>query len=217
MEERFDYRLKFSKKGRAVYISHLDLMRTMQRAFKRAGLPIWYTQGFNPHAYIMFPLALSLGVVGECEVMDVALTKKISFDEVKSSLNEALPTGLEIVSVKEPVNEHKSIVKSEYEIVMSGDMERSDFEKFIEREKIEVKKLTKKKKEKIIDLKPYTEISELRDASCGIYIKVLLPSGCETNINPSVLLDAFADFSGADIQPKIRRTKILMANGEEFC
>ena len=53
--ERWDYRLTFAKKGRARYISHLDLMRAMQRAIKRAGVPIWYTQGFNPHSYLMFP------------------------------------------------------------------------------------------------------------------------------------------------------------------
>ena len=51
-------RLFFSKKGRAVYISHLDLLRTMQRALKRAGIPVWYSEGFNPRIYLNFPLAL---------------------------------------------------------------------------------------------------------------------------------------------------------------
>ena len=72
--ERWDYRLTFAKKGRARYISHLDLMRAMQRAIKRAGVPIWYTQGFNPHSYLMFPLALPLGTESEVEVLDIALS-----------------------------------------------------------------------------------------------------------------------------------------------
>ena len=55
-----DVRTVFEKKGRAKYISHLDLNRFMMRAFRRSGLPIWYTEGFNPHPYATFALALSL-------------------------------------------------------------------------------------------------------------------------------------------------------------
>ena len=73
--ERFEYRAVFSKTGRAKYISHLDLMRAFQRVFKRAHLPIWHTQGFNPHVYIMFPLALPLGTDSRVEIMDFALTE----------------------------------------------------------------------------------------------------------------------------------------------
>ena len=56
-----DVRLWFQKCGDARYISHLDLSRCMQRALKRSGLPIWYTEGFNPHAYVTFALPLSMG------------------------------------------------------------------------------------------------------------------------------------------------------------
>ena len=55
-------RMFFSKTGRAKYISHLDTMRTFTRAFRRTSLPLWYTQGFNPHLYMTFPLPLALGV-----------------------------------------------------------------------------------------------------------------------------------------------------------
>ena len=100
---RYIYRLTYSKKGRAKFISHLDLMRTMQRAFKRAKLPVWYTQGFNPHPYIMFPLALALGTESEIEPMDIALLEEYSFDELKDRLNDVLPEGLKIMAVAEPV------------------------------------------------------------------------------------------------------------------
>lgn len=217
MESRFDYRLTFSKSDRAVYISHLDLMRTMQRAFKRASLPIWYTKGFNPHAYIMFPLALSLGVLSDVEVMDVALTEDIPYDEVVARLNASLPTGLKIMKAAAPVNEHTKIQKAEYEILLQGEADLiEDFDSFISREKIEIKKITKKKKEKLIDIKSDTQICEIKESDEGLFLRALLPAGCDQNINPGVLIDAFSEFSQKSFSAKIRRTKILMDGGNEY-
>ena len=85
-----DVRTVFEKKGRAKYISHLDLNRFMMRAFRRSGLPIWYTEGFNPHPYATFALALSLGFESEYEIMDFSLTEGVSFGKVKKILNEIL-------------------------------------------------------------------------------------------------------------------------------
>ena len=215
MEERFEYRLTFAKLDRAVYISHLDLMRTMQRAFKRAKLPIWHTQGFNPHAYIMFPLALSLGVESRCEVMDVALTEDYPLDEVYEKLNAALPSGLEIVKAEKPKNPHTSITSAEYEIVF--DAEAEEFLKFISREKIEIKKLTKKKTEKIIDIKPDIEVLCCEERKDGLFVKLRLPAGCDKNVNSGVLTSAFCEFLNKDMSCKTSRTGILMANGERYC
>lgn len=217
MEERYDYRLTFSKSDRAVYISHLDLMRTMQRAFKRAKLPIWYTKGFNPHAYIMFPLALSLGVMSDVEVMDVALTEKIPNEEVVARLNSALPEGIRILKVSEPVNEHKRIKKAEYEIYFKCEQDiLDDFNSFISQDKIEIKKITKKKKEKIIDIKQNLEVSEIQNNGDGLLIKVLLPAGCDNNINPGVLTDAFSEFSKKNFSVKTKRIRILMDDGNDY-
>lgn len=217
MEERFDYRLTFSKSDRAVYISHLDLMRTMQRAFKRANLPIWYTKGFNPHAYIMFPLALSLGVMSDVEVMDVALTEEIPSEEVVARLNASLPLGLKIMRAASSVNDHKKIKQAEYEILFEGEQDSfDDFNRFISQDRIEIKKITKKKKEKIIDIKQYLEVSEIENNSEGLLLRVLLPAGCDNNINPGVLTDAFSEFSKKSFSVKIKRIKILMDDGNDY-
>ena len=61
-----DQRIQFIKTGRARYISHLDLMRTFQRAFLRAGLHVKHTEGFNPHAYVSIALPLSVGFSSHC-------------------------------------------------------------------------------------------------------------------------------------------------------
>lgn len=213
-ENRFDRRITFSKYDRAVFISHLDLMRTMQRAFKRADLPIWYTQGFNPHAYIMFPLALSLGISSDVEIMDASLTEDITCDDVTKRLNSALPTGLKIIKTALPVNKHTAIKKAEYEIILSA--AQRDFNEFISREKIEIKKKSKKSSEKLIDIKPDIELLGINTKDEEISICVRLPAGCDLNINPSVLLEAFSEFTGKVYTAKISRTRILDSNGEEY-
>ena len=91
-----DHRLLFSKTGRAKYISHLDLMRTFQRAFFRAGIPIKHTEGFNPHAFVSIALPLSVGYSSECELLEFGLLDGVGEEEVPERMNAALPEGITI-------------------------------------------------------------------------------------------------------------------------
>jgi len=91
-----EHRLLFSKTGRARYISHLDLMRTFQRAFFRAGIPIKHTEGFNPHAFVSIALPLSVGYSSECELLEFGLLDGVSEEEVPARMNAALPEGITI-------------------------------------------------------------------------------------------------------------------------
>lgn len=93
-------RLLFEKTGRAVWISHLDLMRLFQRAFKRAGLKLKHTQGFNPRPSVSIALPLSVGVESECELLDFDLEGEYpGNDEVCTLLNRALVEGVHVKSV----------------------------------------------------------------------------------------------------------------------
>lgn len=87
-------RLFFSKTGRAKYISHLDLMRTFQRAFARAGIQIKHTEGFHPHPFVSIAMPLSTGFSSECEVLEFGLVGGASMKEVPARMNAALPEGL---------------------------------------------------------------------------------------------------------------------------
>ena len=91
-------RLLFRKEGRAVYISHLDLMRTMQRAFLRAGYALKYSEGFNPHPLISILLPLGVGTESGCELMDFSLTEGAALSELPGRLNRALPEGIAALS-----------------------------------------------------------------------------------------------------------------------
>ena len=91
-------RLLFQKQGVAIYISHLDLMRLFQRAFKRAGLNLKHTQGFSPRAMVSIALPLSLGSGSLCEILDFELVgqEELSCEEIKEKLNRALPGGVRV-------------------------------------------------------------------------------------------------------------------------
>ncbi len=93
-------RALFEKTGNAVYISHLDLMRLFQRAFKRAGLPLTHTQGFNPRPSVSIALPMSVGVKSSCELLDFQLDgEDVPCDEIMKRLNETLVDGVRILAV----------------------------------------------------------------------------------------------------------------------
>jgi radical SAM-linked protein len=93
-------RALFEKTGNAVWISHLDLMRVFQRSFKRAGLPLTHTQGFNPRPSVSIALPLSVGVESVCELLDFDLDGvQVSCDEIMSRLNTALVDGVRVLAV----------------------------------------------------------------------------------------------------------------------
>ena len=94
-------RLRFRKVGRAVYISHLDLMQTMQRAFFRAGLPLRYSEGYNPHPLLSIALPLSVGTASECELMDFRLREDTDLSALPARLTAVLPEGIEILEAYE--------------------------------------------------------------------------------------------------------------------
>lgn len=95
-------RLLFEKTGNAVWISHLDLMRMFQRAFKRAGLPLTHTQGFNPRPSVSIALPLSVGVESQCELLDFQLDgEAVPCNEIVSRLNTTLVSGVKVLDAYE--------------------------------------------------------------------------------------------------------------------
>ena len=98
-------RLKYSKTGKAMYISHLDLMATMQRAFLRAGIKLKYSEGFNPHPYMSVALPLSVGNESICELMDVAIID----DKLPDIKKIKLPEGIVVLDVYMPMRKFNEI------------------------------------------------------------------------------------------------------------
>ena len=104
------HRLLFEKTGNAVYISHLDLMRLFQRAFKRGGLNLKHTQGFSPRAMVSIALPLSVGVESRCEILDYELVDQdVTFEEVRDRLNASLPAGVKVLDAYDSPRKPKDL------------------------------------------------------------------------------------------------------------
>ena len=103
-------RLLFEKKGNAIWISHLDLMRVFQRSFKRAGLPLTQSQGYNPRPSVSIALPLSVGVESACELLDFDLDGyEVSCEEIRDRLNETLVSGVKVLEVYEDAKKLKHL------------------------------------------------------------------------------------------------------------
>ncbi|MDO5559149.1 MAG: TIGR03936 family radical SAM-associated protein [Oscillospiraceae bacterium] len=213
-------RARFTKTDRAKYISHLDLYKFMQRTFRRAHIPVWYTEGYNPRPYIMFPLPLSLGYESDCEIMDFNITDDTSCEEIMNRLNAVLPEGIRIISVSPQQMKHTEITKSEYEAHF-GFENSSDaqvkFGEFVNRDTITVLKKTKQKTFKEIDLKPLVSVIDMSVQDGELKVTLTMPSGNQNNINPSLLFDSFFEFYGQTPEKiNIRRRGIFAADDQTF-
>lgn len=120
-------RLLFEKKGRSVWISHLDLMRLFQRAFKRAGLPLTHTQGFNPRPSVSIALPLSVGIESQCELLDFELAScDASTDEIRDRLNDSLVDGVRVIDVYENGSKIRDLCYLKCQIVLEYDKDITD-------------------------------------------------------------------------------------------
>lgn len=214
-------RLYFEKTGRAIYTSHLDLVRCFERCLRRADIPFWFTEGFNPRPFMSFALPLSLGVTGLREVIDIRLVGDMPLDEVVERLNKVLPEGLKILSAGEPVEKVTDIASSDYEITMipeAGAEELGErLNEFLSQESIVTQKKNKKKKLVDVELKPYIRSWNVSVEGNAVVLEAVLASGTSENCNPTLVLGEFRKYAGIE-EPECRivRRKILDADGKEF-
>lgn len=142
-------RLLFEKTGNAVFISHLDLMRLFQRAFKRAGLPLTHTHGFNPRPSVSIALPMSVGVESKCELLDFDLEgESVPCDEILRRLNEVLVEGVRGLQVYEDGRKIKNLAYLDCEVTVEYDCPLPEnaarqIEELFHREEVLVEKKSK--------------------------------------------------------------------------
>ncbi len=219
---RNSVRIFFEKKGRAIYISHLDLMRTMQRAIKRSGVPVWYSEGFNRRLYLNFPLALSVGVEGVHEPMDFYTITDITLEEVAERLNAQMPEGLRVVSAVTPVYDNKDLGFACYNITFGGDSEGlcGALDSYLTQSEIKVMKHSKRKGMVEVDIRPHIELVNRESCIGDMAVDVTLPAGYDLNLNSGVFIDSFIGYcTEKGINAELlcaKRTNILCKNREPF-
>ena len=209
-------RIFFSKSGRARYISHLDLNRTMTRAVRRAGLPIWYTEGFSRHPYLTFAAPLSLGFEGERETMDLRLAGEMTLPELVSRLDAAMPEGLHILSAALPVKKAGEVTAAVYRLTL--DCGADTVKSLLSQPSITAIKRTKKKELVPVELKPVLEAADNRitETAQGTVWELTLPCGSELSVNPSLVIAALREAAGQEIPCLVRRLRVLDRDGNEF-
>ncbi len=186
-------RLRFSKTGRAVYISHLDLMQTMQRAFSRAGLALKYSEGYNPHPLISIALPLSVGAGSLCELMDFRLREDLPLDGLPARLTAALPEGVEVLEAYVPERKCAEInwlrVKGRFEY--DGREPAALLEPlraFFARESILITKKTKRGVGES-DIRPAIRSIAFSAGEDAVLLEALI-SAQEPTLNPELLAEA---------------------------
>ena len=219
-------RIKFLKTGSLQYISHLDLHRLINRALVRAGIPIWYTKGFNPHAKMVFALPLPVGVESVCEYLDLKIDKEIPNDDIKELLNRQLTSELQVIEVYDPTVKFAEVAKAEYRILLesvsAGAELAAKIGDFFGKDPIMMTKKTKSG-DKEIDVNSY--IHSLRAEFCSecgkVKIMTTLSAGADS-MSPEFIMAALRKYGVlpevalTDESYSIMRLRVLTEDGREF-
>lgn len=215
-------RLLFVKEAQASYISHLDLLRTFQRAFPRTELEIKHSQGYHPHPIISIVLPLPVGQSSDCELLDFEVTQETDGSGIAGKLNEGMPVGLRVLDcyeAKRPVKELAYLQASmelEYDHgVPEGTLMR--LQALFEREELVIQKRTKRKDMADVDIAPMIREMKWTEEPGKIKTQVTV-SAQNPGLNPQLLGKAIERYL-PEMQPdfiRIRRRRILDANGEDF-
>ncbi|MCD7946871.1 MAG: TIGR03936 family radical SAM-associated protein [Oscillospiraceae bacterium] len=195
------HRLAFSKTETARYISHLDLMRTFQRAFQRAGLHIKHTEGFHPHPFVSIPLPLPVGFSSACEVLEFALVGEYDMADVPARMNAALPAGITVIACYDAERPVKQLTYVNY-IVSLEYNNGSPFgivgriASFFQHEHVVVQKRSKKAKSGFteVDLIPLIERATVEERRDAIVLDLMLHAQ-NPGLNPQLVVGAI----GAEI------------------
>lgn len=191
-------RLVFSKKGRAVYISQLDLMRTLQRSFQRAGYPLKYSEGFNPHPLLSVALPMSVGISSDCEILDFKMDNEPSDLELAAqSVTRALPEGLMIQEIYHPEVKVTAIKWLQIEGILDYDTGVSDdlisnLNDVFQQDSIEVLKKTKKG-EQMFDCKPHLMNLMIQPFDDQKVKMTGMISAQNPTVNPNLLIKAIPE------------------------
>ncbi len=204
----------FEKGERIRHIGHLDIQRSVQRGLRRSGLPVAYSNGFNPHILITFASALSTGACGKREIMDVTMAEEVSAEEFLERMNRAMPPEMQLSEARVLDQKHPALIASlraaEYDLLIRdpGQAEKliSAIPAMMERETVNAMRKTKTAL-KETDIKPL--IYALKGEGQHIYATLVLTE--REACKPGMLIEALSREAGIEeeIRMLITRTALL--------
>ena len=214
-------RIWYEKRNRLKYVSHLDMNRCWQRLLRRAGLPVWYTEGFKPHPYINFALPLSLGYESLCEAVDLRLTDDgVTNEQAAALLRAAAPADLPVVQVTDPVKKFSEIGYAAFAFSLETDdipADEAALAAFLAQEAVLCEKKTKKGTVKQLNIRPGIRSMTITRGPDSPALRMTLAAGGEGNINPALVLGALRQQSGRAFETaRPVRTALLDRDGAPF-
>ena len=207
-------RIKFYKIGDLKFISHLDLCRTLRGAFNRAGVPIKYSEGFNPHPKMVFTQPLSLGVESISEYVDIPLTEECDPVVLKNAINAQLPSALQVVEIYPKGKEFHEIFTADYRYDFF-DCTKEELEAALNGD------LTIEKKSKkgmiMVDLKEKLRTYSLVSMDKGVVLMIRMDAGQTSFVNPEHLVRAIEANMGRELMEyQIKKEACYLADGNVF-
>jgi len=204
MRDPYMVRFKFSKVGKLQFISHLDLQRTMKSALIRAKIPLWYTEGFNPHPKMVFALPLSIGVESQCELMDIKITDDVDLEELRKALDNQTTAEMRIEKCYIPSKKFSDLCFAEYIITFSDNIESA--KDTFNGECVVLKK--SKSGETEVDISPLIKSISYE----GNVVRAVLESNSERFLNPDYVSNVIAEKTNTTVISTMR-TKIFEQDG----
>jgi radical SAM-linked protein len=226
---RVRYVIKFTKDSEIKFVAHLDLMRTIQRVVRRAGLPAEYSKGFNPHMTLSLAQPLSVGIYSEAEYLDTVFNEEIDTEYVKKCLNENSPKGIRFLQVLKILPEGEKKLPQTMALVEAADYDIKI--KYTDESQLEeeLKKLVtvsewitlKKSKsgEKMIDIKPMIKEFNYKVIDGVLHISTLVSTGSRENLSPELLSNYIKDNTSGVLRDSfvdIKRKEIYTNNNEKL-
>ncbi|MBQ6373667.1 MAG: DUF2344 domain-containing protein [Clostridia bacterium] len=204
--------IRFGKQPRLRFISHLDLQRFFQRAVNRTGLPIAWSQGFNPHPIMSFGSALALGWTSEYEVIDIKLAAPMGRKRTEEAMRAALPDDLPVLEVRMVEDRHPApmaqVRMSDYIIRLqdtSADPVLDAIPAFMGSPSVMAVRKTKSG-EKTVDIRPMAV--DIKRIDGGLYARLMLTE--QSTLKPDLLMKTLADMAEVQMpEVAIHRTLLL--------
>ena len=207
-------RVKFKKEGDMIYISHLDLQRLLQRAFRRAEITLSHSQGFNPHPKMSYGNALALGTESQGEYVDIEIEEDdLSVEEFLNKVSIQLPDGIDFIKAKEIDRQTPSLssVIDYGEYLFNIDLKRPMTKEFVKRKVIDfmnnkeiiITKKNKKGKMVEVDIRPMIrtfDVLNLEDEH--ITLTATIATGSKTNLNTNILIPKILEMFELDIEKR---------------
>ena len=218
------YVLKFNKSGYAKYTSHLDLVRFFKRAFRKNGISLKYSQGFNPHPKMGFAQPLSLGYGSSCEYLEFETEIFHEPDQMLKLLISTMPEGLELVWCKELKADVKSLAaasdNADYRVWIPVAMAQSDLDEaaagYMSQEEIITLKRQKKDKKMVpVNIKNMIRSFEAKVKDDQIILNMNLDCGSISNCSPELVITSFCQYAGIDVpryKMEVERKSIKFVN-----